>query len=104
MGRLSISVDDTLINRIEYFLSKNKDYDGVSDLVQRLLRSFFETSSKEQFKFFMVYLGYPLIIMTILLKLAAVTHDVLYNYLNSLIIGLLLAGLYLFIRKYRGKK
>ena len=103
MGRLSISLEDEKITRIDNFLHKNKDYDGYADLFDYMVEDFFTPKKKEYLTIGMLYLGYPFIILTILLKAAAQTKDIFYNYISALITGLLLAGLYLFIRKQRGR-
>jgi hypothetical protein len=104
MGRLTISIDDVLLKRLDYFLSKNRSYEGYSDFYQRRTDEFLNPDSKYYISIAMLYLGYPFIILTILLIAAADTHNVLYHYISSLIIGILLAGLYLMARKYHGRK
>jgi hypothetical protein len=104
MGRLSISIPDDMEKRVTVFLSRSKEYDSVSEFYQKLTMEFLEPGSKHYLSLFMLYLGYPFIVLTILLKASADTGDILYNYVSSSIIGLLLAGLYLLVRKQRDKR
>jgi len=105
MGRFSISLPDDLEKRVTYFLSKHsKDYDGPSELYQELTKNFLEPGNKYYLSLFMIYLGYPFILLTVLLKASIDTGNVMYTYVSCLISGLLLAGLYLLVQKQRGKK
>jgi hypothetical protein len=104
MGRITISIPDDLEKRVMYFLSKNKtNYDGPSELYQELTKNFLEPGNKYYLTLAMLYLGYPAILLTLLLRVSVQTGDVTYNYISALITGLLLAGLYWFASKNKGK-
>lgn len=103
--RYSISFSDELGKRLDFFLSKHrKQYDTDSAYFQELVDRDLNPGSKHYVNVFMLYLGYPVILLTVLLKAAIDTGSLMYTYLSMLICGLLLAGLYLFVTKNRGKK
>jgi len=103
--RYSISVSEELGKQLDYFLEKNKkDFSTDSSFFQSLLNEFFNRSNKHYLSKAMLYLGYPFIILTILLKVAIQTKDITYQYISMLILGFLLAGLYLLVSKQRGRK
>jgi hypothetical protein len=102
--RYSISFSDELGKRLDYFLSKHrKQYDTDSSYFQMLVEHDLNPGSKHYINIFMLYVGYPVILLTVLLKAAIDTKSILYTYISMLICGLLLAGLYLFVTKNRGK-
>jgi len=103
--RYSISLPEALGNQLDVFLSKHKkEYTTDSSFFQELCDNYLNPGNKHYLSIAMLYLGYPFLILTILLKVAIDTGDILYHYISMLILGLLLAGLYLFITKNRGKR
>ena len=103
-SRYSISLSDELGNQLDTFLKKHtSEYSTDSAFFQDLIENYLSPGNKHYLSLAMLYLGYPFIILTILLKVAAQTGDVTYHYISMLILGILLAGLYLLMSKNRGK-
>jgi len=103
--RYSISLPDELGRRLNYFLNKHrKEYSTDSDFFREQVDRFLNPGNRHYLSIAMLYLGYPVIILTILLKAAIDTGSILYTYVSMLIISFLLSGLYLFVMKNRGKK
>ena len=103
--RYSISLPDDLGKRLNLFISKHrKQYETDSAYFQELVDHDLNPGNRHYLSIAMLYLGYPVIILTILLKASIDTGNILYTYISMLIIGFLLAGLYLFVTKNRGKK
>jgi predicted DNA-binding protein len=104
VSRYSISVSDELGKRLDYFLSKHRrEYDTVASYFQELIEHDLNPGNRYYINIFMLYLGYPVILLTVLFKAAVDTRSLIYTYISMLICGLLLAGLYLFVTKHRGK-
>jgi hypothetical protein len=103
--RYSISISETLAKQIDTYVQKHKkEYDSSSSFFQKRADEYLNPGTKNYIPLMMLYLGYPIIILTILLKASIDTGNVIYNYISALISGFLLVGLYLFIDKQRGKK
>ena len=103
--RFSISLPDDLGKRLNLFLSKHrKEYDSDSAYFQMLVDHDLNPGNRHYLSIGMLYLGYPFIILTVLLKARLDTGNDLYSYVSVLICGLLLAGTYYFMTKNRGKK
>ena len=73
---VNISLYESQINKVEQFLNHNKKFKSVSAFFQELIDDFFRTDNRSIFKDFMIYLGYPVVLMSLMLYVAAATDSV----------------------------
>lgn len=73
---VSISLYKSQIHKVEQFLRHTKKYKSLASFFQFLVDDYFKTSNKGLLKDFMIYLGYPIILMTLMLYVAKSTDDV----------------------------
>jgi len=76
--QVSIGLFKSQINKVETFLNKNKKYSSVSNFYQTLTDNFFngEDNWKTKVKNFMAFIGWPLLLCTIMFIVARSTDNV----------------------------
>ena len=119
---VSVSLYNSQVDKIKKYVKHSKRFNSHAALFQHMVNNFFETDKSSILKEFMVYTGYPVIIITIMLYVFITTESInmlLLDhgvYLNELLvqsriflvigfawIGLACALTYYFFSKHRSQ-
>lgn len=104
MGKISISLPDDLEKRLQLYISKNKKkYNGLSDFYQSLTKDFLNPKNFSIVKDVLLLLIYPFVLLFILTRAWLQIGDIFYVFFSAGVMGMVLAGLYLYAVGRKGR-